>query len=62
VPFYDVLIRSTVCAEQLVARLLKERCAAPLVIKADIAKVADIQRMFVTIKSQYPAWRIAPFW
>lgn len=35
------------------ARLLKERGAAPLVIKADIGKVADIQRMFETIKSQF---------
>lgn len=38
------------------ARLLKERGAAPLVIKADIGKVADIQRMFETIKSQFAAW------
>ena len=35
------------------ARLLKERGAAPLVIKADVGKVADIQRMFETIKSQF---------
>src|SRR5882762_1964924 len=35
------------------ARLLKERGAAPLLIKADIGKVADIQRMFETIKSQF---------
>src|SRR6266436_4071678 len=35
------------------ACLLKERGAAPLVIKADIGKVADIQRMFETIKSQF---------
>lgn len=35
------------------ARLLKKRGAAPLVIKADIGKVADIQRMFETIKSQF---------
>jgi len=37
------------------ARLLKERGAAPLVIKADIGKVADIQRMFETIKAQFGA-------
>src|SRR3989442_3483135 len=35
------------------ARLLKERGATPLVIKADVGKVADIQRMFETIKSQF---------
>src|SRR5258707_7586597 len=35
------------------ARLLKERGAAPLLIKADIGKVADIQRMFEIIKSQF---------
>ena len=35
------------------ARLLKERGAAPVLIKADIGKVADIQRMFETIKSQF---------
>src|SRR5437763_16909122 len=35
------------------ARLLKERGAAPLVIKADVGKLADIQRMFETIKSQF---------
>jgi hypothetical protein len=29
---------------------LKERGAAPLVIKADIGKVADIQRMFETMQ------------
>ena len=35
------------------ARLLKERGAAPMLIKADIGKVADIERMFETIKSQF---------
>src|SRR5207237_1006152 len=40
-------------AAEEAARLLKERGAAPLVIKADIGKVADIQRMFETIKSQF---------
>src|SRR5207248_1785303 len=35
------------------ARLLKERGAAPLLIKADVGKVADIQRMFETIKSKF---------
>ena len=40
-------------AAENAARLLKERGAAPLLIKADIGKVADIQRMFETIKSQF---------
>src|SRR5438105_11464761 len=35
------------------ARLLKERGAAPLLIKADVGKVADIERMFETIKSKF---------
>ena len=35
------------------ALLLKERGAAPLLIKADIGKVADIQRMFETVKIQF---------
>src|SRR5438876_10566132 len=35
------------------ARLLKERGAAPLVINAAVGKVADIQRMFETIKAQF---------
>jgi NAD(P)-dependent dehydrogenase (short-subunit alcohol dehydrogenase family) len=28
-------------------------CATPLLVKADVGKVADIQRMFETIKSQF---------
>jgi len=40
-------------AAEQAARLLKERGAAPLLIKADIGKVADIQRMFETVKSQF---------
>src|SRR2546426_12514813 len=34
-------------------RLLKERGAAPLLIKADVGKVVDIRRMFETIKSKF---------
>jgi NAD(P)-dependent dehydrogenase (short-subunit alcohol dehydrogenase family) len=40
-------------AAEEAARMVKERGAAPLVIKADIGKVADIRRMFETIKSQF---------
>src|SRR5436309_9923795 len=40
-------------AAEQTALLLKERGAAPLLIKADIGKVADIQRMFETVKSQF---------
>src|SRR5205814_9168757 len=40
-------------AAEEAARLLKERGAAPLLIKADIGKFADIQRMFETVKSQF---------
>src|SRR5205814_8719896 len=40
-------------AAEETARLLKERGAAPLLIKADIGKVVDIQRMFETIKSKF---------
>jgi NAD(P)-dependent dehydrogenase (short-subunit alcohol dehydrogenase family) len=40
-------------AAEEAARLLKERGAAPLLIKADIGKVVDIQRMFETVKSKF---------
>src|SRR5438093_1436265 len=40
-------------AAEEAARLLKQRGAAPLLIKADVGKVADIQRMFETIKSKF---------
>src|SRR3954465_12761296 len=40
-------------AAEETARLLRERGAASLLIKADVGKIADIQRMFETIKSQF---------